>query len=49
MSVVNFRVPFLKNKMNEVPRVFLTNNMEVLKLFRDKRFPFCDLGLQAKF
>ena len=26
--------------MNEVPRVFLTNNMEVLKLFQDRLFRF---------
>ena len=37
-------------KQNELGAAsFLTYQMEVVKLFQDKQFPFCDLGLQAKF
>ncbi|MBI0177543.1 hypothetical protein [Bartonella apis] len=38
VQVVNFRVPFLKNKMNWGERVFLAYQMKVLKLFSDKLF-----------
>ena len=40
MPVVNFRVPFLKNKMNWGERVFLAYQMKVLKHFPDKLFYF---------
>ena len=37
-------------KQNELGAAsFLTYQMEVVKLFQDKRFPFCDLAPEAKF